>query len=63
MMLMQKSLAVYCNLPGFSDRYASAINCKDPGQLLLEAQSDQGLHCFPFYCMQFSEANFFYKAT
>ena len=49
----------YCNDPKFLDRYAWA-NSADPDQtaplqtmqtqirLLLEEQSDQGLHCLPF---------------
>ena len=48
-------MSVYRNDPKFSDRYAWA-NSADPDQtqtvqtqirLLLEEQSDQGLHCLP----------------
>ena len=52
----------YCNDPNFSDRKVLA-NSPDPDQtgllsiirLLLEEQSDQGLHCLPFYLHHFDK--------
>ena len=41
------SLGYYRNDPKFSDRYAWATE-QTQIRLLLEEQSDQGLHCLPF---------------
>ena len=38
----------YCNDPKFSDSYAWANSVQTQIRLLLEEQSDQGLHCLPF---------------
>ena len=36
----------YCNIPKFSDRAGQTVQTKI--RLLLEEQSDQGLHCLQF---------------